>query len=280
MESGSGPVTLLFLPMTTNLSAPCEGCGARIEGGDQVGFQDAFLSHVRTEHPDWPYPDMAVRNYADATQRLAPVEPRREEIGTVEVHPVTADRLGDWLSFFDRDGFAGNPAWASCYCMEPHTLVRGTPPEDTDFEPWEEIRAKAIRLLSDGRCFGYLAYVDGRPAAWVNASRRSDYARYRLGADRPKVEPDGPPDDEVVGISCFLVAPPYRGHGLPEALLQRVLHDASGRGARWVEAYPPLQEGNEGPSAFLGRRALYEYHGFEPVRPEGSRQLVVRRPVA
>ena len=265
--------------MTTNLSARCEGCAARIEGGDRVGFQDAFLRHVRGDHPDWPYPDMAIRNYADATQRLAPVAPRLEKIGSVEVHPVTADRLDDWLSFFDREGFAGNPAWASCYCTEPHTLVRGTPPEEAEFEPWEEKRAKAVRLLADGRCFGYLAYVDGQPAAWVNASRRSEYARYRLGADQADVEPDGPLDDSVIGVSCFLVAPPYRGHGLPEALLERVMADAPGRGADWVEAYPPSDEQDEGPSGFLGRRALYEGHGFTPVRPEGGRQTVLRRRV-
>jgi GNAT superfamily N-acetyltransferase len=265
--------------MTENLHATCEGCSARIEGCDRVGFQDAFLRHVRGEHPDWPYPDVAIRNYADATQRLAPVEPRRETIGGVAVHPVTADRIDDWLSFFDREGFAGNPAWAACYCTEPHTLVRGTPPEQAEFSSWEENRAKALRLLADGRCFGYLAYVDGRPAAWVNASRRTDYARYRLGADRAEVEPDGPADDEVIGVSCFLVAPPYRGHGLHETLLERVLADAAGRGADWVEAYPPSDKGGDGPSGFLGRQALYERHGFTAVRPEGGRQTVVRRPV-
>lgn len=265
--------------MSANLSASCEGCTARIEGCDRIDFQDAFLRHVRGEHPEWPYPDMAIRNYADATQRLAPVAPRLEKIGAVEVHPVTADRIDDWLSFFDRDGFAGNPAWASCYCTEPHTLVRGTAPEEADFEPWEENRAKAIRLLADGHCFGYLAYVDGRPAAWVNASRRSDYARYRLGVDQAEVDPGGPSDDAVIGVSCFLVAPPYRAHGLPEALLDRVLADAADRGATWVEAYPPAADVDEGPSGFLGRRALYERHGFAPVRPEGARQLVVRRPV-
>ncbi|MEW6472222.1 MAG: GNAT family N-acetyltransferase [Actinomycetota bacterium] len=265
--------------MTESLNAVCEGCAARIEGRDRVDFQNAFLRHVRGEHPDWPFPDIAIRNYADATQRLAPVEPRREELGAVEVHPVTADRIDDWLAFFDRDGFAGNPAWASCYCMEPHMLVRGTLPEQAEFEPWEENRARAVRMLADGHCFGYLAYVDGRPAAWVNASRRCDYARYRLGADRAEVEPGGPPDEAVIGVSCFLVAPPYRRHGLPEKLLERVLADAPGRGADWVEAYPPAQGGDEGPSGFLGRRALYERHGFAPVRSEGPRQIVVRRAV-
>ena len=265
--------------MTTNLRAACEGCAARIEGRDRVDFQDAFVRHVRGEHPDWPYPEMAIRNYADATQRLAPVAPRLERIGSVEVHPVTADRIDDWLSFFDRDAFAGNPAWASCYCTEPHTLVRGTPPEEAESEPWEENRATAVRLLTDGRCFGYLAYVDGRPAAWVNASRRSDYARYRLGADQAEVEPDGPSDDSVIGVSCFLIAPPYRGHGLPEVLLERVLADAADRGASWVEAYPPSAEDASASSGFLGRQARYERHGFTPVRPEGARQTVVRRPV-
>jgi hypothetical protein len=56
------------------------------------------------------------------TQRLL-------EIGDITVHPVTKDRIDDWLRFFDHDGFAGNPDWASCYCLEPHVPATPEHPE-------------------------------------------------------------------------------------------------------------------------------------------------------
>ena len=79
--------------------------------------------------------------------------------------------------------------------------------------------------LRGGATFGYLAYVDGRPAGWVNASLRSDYGLYR------KVDPDGPEPTSVIGVSCFVIAPPFRRHGIASALLGRVIADAAARGA-------------------------------------------------
>ena len=51
------------------------------------------------------------------------------EIGDVTVQPVTEDRVRDWLRFFDHDAFAGNPDWASCYCLEPHVPATPENPE-------------------------------------------------------------------------------------------------------------------------------------------------------
>jgi len=38
---------------------------------------------------------------------------------------------------------------------------------------------------------------------------------------------------------CFVIAPPFRRHGVASALLDRVLADASNRGASWIEAATP-----------------------------------------
>jgi hypothetical protein len=65
-----------------------------------------------------------------------------------------------------------------------------------------------VEFLRSGRSFGYLAYVDGVPAGWANASTRNHYALYRLGAGAE------PADGDLEGVSCFVIAPPYRRHGL------------------------------------------------------------------
>jgi GNAT superfamily N-acetyltransferase len=250
----------------------CDECGADIEGDEVAAFGDAYIDHVRAVHPEWPYPDVAIRNYAEATQRLAPVRERLAGIGNVAIHPVTEDRIVDWLSFFDRDAFAGNPAWAGCYCAEPHEHPKGAPADAVAPAPWEEKREMMRGYLRSGKSFGYLAYVDGHPAGWVNASLRSNYALYREG--------DGadPADADVVGVSCFVIAPPYRRHGLAARLLDRVLEDAPGRDVAWVEAYPFSPARPDDAGNFRGPRSLYEERGFVEVE-QRARDVVMRRPV-
>ncbi|MEX1093070.1 MAG: hypothetical protein WEF28_07935, partial [Acidimicrobiia bacterium] len=109
--------------------------------------------------------------------------------------------MDDWLDFFDHHAFVGTPEWAACYCMEPHVRPPDDPLEGEDPD-WRANREAMVNRLREGETFGYLAYVDGQPAGWVNASSRDKYALFR------SVDPDGPEPEDVIGISCFIVAPP------------------------------------------------------------------------
>jgi GNAT superfamily N-acetyltransferase len=251
----------------------CFAEDARIEGDDADTIEERFLTHARESH-DWSYPEQALRNYArnfaEATERLTGSTERLPAIGEVTVHPVTEDRIDDWLGFFDHDAFAGNPSWASCYCLEPHAPATDDEPE----RPWRDIRATMVERLRTGTTFGYLAYVDGRPAGWVNASPRSEYGLYR------DVDPDGPDPASVVGLSCFLIAPPYRRHGIAAALLDRAIADAADRGADSIEGYPRnASEADDDAGHFRGPRSLYDARGFDPVEVR-QRDTVMRRAVS
>lgn len=240
----------------------------RFEGDDREPLVEKLLTHVRAAH-DVPYPDEELRlwaqNFADASVREdGPLE-RLPSIGSVEVHPVTEERIEDWLRFFDRDAFPDNPDWGSCYCLHPHT---GDAPE----RPWRDVRAEMVERLRAGATLGYLAYVDGRPAGWVNASLRSTYGKYS------DVDPDGPAPDTVVGVSCFIIAPPYRRHGVSSALLDRVVDDAAARGVQFVEGYPRREDSREDAPSFLGPRPMFDARGFTPAE-EHDRYTVVRRSV-
>lgn len=245
----------------------CFAGDARIEADDADTIAERFVQHASDQH-DWSYPVESLRNYArnyaEANERLTGSTERLAEISEVTVRQVTEDRIDDWLDFFDHDGFAGNPDWASCYCLEPHL-----PAADDVERPWRDTRATMIERLRNGRTFGYLAYVDGRPAGWVNASPRSDYELFRL------VDPEGPDPGSVVGISCFVVAPPYRRHGIASMLLERVIADATGRGAGWVEGYPRNAPEDGDPGHFRGPRRLYDDRGFEPAEVR-ERDTVMR----
>jgi GNAT superfamily N-acetyltransferase len=246
----------------------CFECKAEVSGADDAALAEAFVVHARAEH-EWPFPDQGIRNYAEATQRLAELGERLESIGTVEVHRVTEERLDDWATFFDRDAFAGKPEWAACYCLEPHVSVPGG--DYGDPPHWSANRAGMIERLRAGRSFGYLAYADGRVAGWTNASKRSDYTLYRLEG--------GPPADEVIGVSCFIIAPPFRRHGIAAALLDRVIADAAGRGAQWIEGYPFNNPEADDAGNFRGPRSMYEERGFEPVETR-ERDTIMRRPAS
>lgn len=251
----------------------CFECDQTVNASTMSELGDAFVAHARSRH-EWPYPDQAIRNYGEATQRLTGGSERLAVIADPLIRPVTPDRTEDWLDFFDHDAFAGNPAWADCYCLEPH--VRPTPEQEEESEPapWQETRAAMLNRLCVGGAFGYLAYVDDRPAAWVNASKRSDYsAYYRPADDRASV------DENVIGVSCFVIAPPYRRHGIADRLLDRVIHDAPERGVSWVEAYPYNDPEDSDAANYRGPRSMYEKRGFEPVEVR-DRDTIVRLRVA
>jgi hypothetical protein len=96
----------------------CFECSECLDAVDAAAAVRAFVAHAKQRH-SWSYPEEAVRNYArnyaEATERLSVDTQRLPEITEISVHAVTEDRIDDWLRFFDHDGFAGNPDWASCY---------------------------------------------------------------------------------------------------------------------------------------------------------------------
>jgi len=254
------------------VSMRCFECDAVIESDDSEHIADRFVAHAAQNH-EWSYPEEALRtharNYVEATGRLTGATERLVEIGEVVVHPVTEDRIDDWLDFFDHDGFADNPDWASCYCLEPHEPETPDAPE----RYWRDTRTAMVARLRTGGTFGYLAYVDGRPAGWVNASSRSDYGLYRL------VDPEGPDPSSVIGVSCFVIAPAFRRHGVAAALLDRVVADAPARGSSWVEGYPHNDPKDTDAKHFRGARSMYDARGFEPVEAR-ERDTVMRRAVS
>lgn len=253
------------------MKTKCFACPSFVDGADTDAVATAFVAHGRECH-GWSYPEQALRNYAvnyaEAVERLSDETERLAVIGEITVHPVAEDRIADWLGFFDHDGFAGNPDWAACYCLEPHVPATPELPE----RAWRDARAEVAARFRDGSTLGYLAYAGDRTVGWVNASLRSDYGLYRI------VDPGGPDARSVIGVSCFVIAPPFRRHGVASALLDRVIADAPARGATWIEGYPHNEPEGTDASYFRGLRSMYEVRGFAPVEVL-ERYTVMRRRV-
>ena len=92
-----------------------------------------------------------------------------------DIRPLTPQRLGDLLNFFEQRAFADHPKWASCYCHFPHA--------DHDNIVWsertgEQNRAATCQRVADGTMMGWLAYADAgdgkgsQAVGWCNAGPR------------------------------------------------------------------------------------------------------------
>lgn len=227
-------------------------CGEELEAPDFEGLVEAVVGHFDAAHPGLGLKALHVRDYLEAKERLSPDVGRLPRIGPVAISEVEAERVTDVLAFFDRDAFAGNPAWAACYCMFHHVGSDDLWSERSRATNREELRE---RLLS-GATTAVIATVEDKVIGWCNATGRAAFPKHAGGSE---------PADELVGsIVCFVVAPPYRGHGVARRLLDGACELLRRAGFAFVEAYPPA-DASTAESAYRGTTSLYGAAGFDDV---------------
>lgn len=212
-------------------------------------------------HPDLDLTDTQLSNFLERSEVVPPPGDRRETIGTVEVVDLDTDRLDDLLGFFDGPAFAGNPGWASCYCMAHH--IDEHTGDRWETRTWRDNRAALAYRVERGTTSGQLAYVDGELAGWCNASMLHAYPEYGRRAS----------DGTVGGIACFIVAPEFRGHGLAPRLLTAAVARFRRLGARAVDAFPN-PDPTSAAAAYKGTVAMFKAAGF--ARVEGKPPLRMR----
>jgi GNAT superfamily N-acetyltransferase len=182
----------------------------------------------------------------------------------VDVRPLTAARLADFLAFFDGDAFADNPKWASCYCQcfyEDHSTIHWNSRTAT------ENRAAACRRIGEGTMQGFLAYREGRVVGWCNAAPRP-----LLHALDSEPIPDGA---HAGTILCFLVAPSARGGGIATALLRGACDGLRALGLRYVDANPRPNATSMGENHY-GPLRMYLAAGFSVQRTDDDGSVWVR----
>lgn len=195
---------------------------------------------------------------------------RLAQIGPVEVRDVTPELVPAYLEFFDHHAFRDFPAWQSCYCMETHrTQGDDEWAERTAADNREDMSAS----LRGGHVTGLLAFAGGRPVGWCNYGETTRLSglmhRFGLAAG----------DHEGVGsVACFVIAAPYRGHGVASQLLESAVDRLRARGLRAVEAYPARTDDSPH-SNYRGPLAMFLRAGFEPYG-EIERHLIVRKRLA
>lgn len=193
---------------------------------------------------------------------------RLPEIGEVVVRDVTPDRVDDYLDFFDHRAFRDFPAWQSCYCMETH---RDHTDEEWSARTGADNRSDMQAMIGAGRVTALLAYAEGKPVGWCNYGETT-----RLSGVMMKLGLDAAEHEGVGSIACFVIAAPYRGHGVATRLLETAVGRLRARGLRAVEAYPRKQDEGSDQAHYRGSLRMYEKAGFEPYR-ETERYLVMRK---
>ena len=182
------------------------------------------------------------------------------------IHPLSADRLPEWLRFFDHDAFADNPRWQSCYCHFLHA--------DPAEKPWEqrtgeENRRAVIPLIERRELHGFLAYAGDKVIGWCHAAPSAHIPALH---DEP-----GAMDGDVGSVVCFVVAKPWRRRGVAHALLDAACADLKAQGMGIVQAYPQREPKSEG-AMHMGPLQLYLDRGFQVWRDvPGDSSVTVRK---
>jgi GNAT superfamily N-acetyltransferase len=240
--------------MTWELTREGSGCRVRMswDANDRVahflGSEGHYLlQSLRLEHDPVAQAEIA----------------RLPTIGEVAIHDVTPDRLADYQTFFDHDAFRDFPSWQACYCMAPYQ-TGDEDPEPTAAENRREMSAKITRST----VVALLAYVDGKPVGWCNYGETTWFAGLKKRFELKPAEAEG-----VGSIACFVIAAPYRGHGVATRLLAAAMDRMRDRGVRVVEAYP-AKDIDSPQSSFRGPLSMYLKAGFQSYRETGPYQIV------
>lgn len=232
-------------------------CGAVLTGDDLDAVVEMGVGHFGEAHDQLGLNEIQIRNWVEVDQMIDGPKERLDEIGDIEIRLVSPETRDDILEFFDRRAFADNTGWGMCYCMYHH--VGGGPDGEWPRRTWQENRSDLATRIDAGSTKGVVAYVDDVLAGWCNASARDQYP-FR----------SEPPDDGIGYVACFVVAPPYRGHGVQRALLAGAVGMLADAGFETVEGRP-IREPKSAGSAFVGTLSLFESQGFEIVSDDPLR---------
>ena len=184
---------------------------------------------------------------------------------SLQMVPLTPERVEDFFEFFDHVAFSRHPEWGcGCYCCFFHATDQAAWSQRTP----EQNAAEARALILAGRMRGMLAYEGAKPVGWLHYDACANLPGTRLFYPELATEEPG-----SAALVCFTVAQGWRGQGVATQLLQAALEELKAGGFERVEAYPVLEDDSEEHN-YLGPLALYRKFGFTEVKQTETHILV------
>ncbi len=188
----------------------------------------------------------------------------------IEIKALTPELAPDYFDFFDNRAFHGHEEWSCCYCTWFHMdksyekQIGGQVKADGGSDALRRaLRGLAGEFLTDGTLHGYLAYDGGVAVGWCNANDKTAFRRFDFNAELSDFIRGGDSGNtKIKAITCFVIAPEYRGKGFATSLLKRVITDAHLDGYDAVEGYPRLKYNEHEPFGYNGPLRLYQKCGF------------------
>lgn len=181
---------------------------------------------------------------------------------SLEFHPLTSERWGDFEELFGARG-----AYGGCWCMWWRLTRR-------EFEEGQgDGNRKAMHsIVSGGEVPGILAYKGGKAVGWCSVAPRETYGSLNRSPVLKRID-----DKQVWSIVCFYVAKDHRRKGLVRKLMHAAIDYVRSQGGKVVEAYPTIPKGEKMPpvSSYMGFPSMYESVGFvECARPSESKVIM------
>ena len=172
----------------------------------------------------------------------------------LSIKKLTTEMYEEYLYYFDNTAFTDHEEWSACYCLESHLVKE----EEEKYEGKEARREKAKELIEHGILNGYLIYDEEKIIGWCNCDDKMNYCpivsndEFNTGINEM---------GKIKAVYCIDIAPDYRGKGIADFIIDKVLEDARKEGYSYVEAYPFSDKSFA--YQYHGPIRLYEKHGFE-----------------
>lgn len=179
----------------------------------------------------------------------------------IEIRKLSPELTDDFMSAFDNPAFFSNPDLSfGCYC----TWYYWTDEMENERNRGDDEARKcfkrnlAVKLISENKLTGFLAYANGLVVGWCNAGMKQNYNR--LCRETQWWMNTGN-NEKVLSVVCYVVHPDMQRKGIATALLKAVCDDAQRNGYEYVESYPGVND--DGSPNYKGNCSMYVKQGFE-----------------
>jgi len=185
------------------------------------------------------------------------------ELGELEFHPLTTERLPAFEALFGARGACGG-----CWCMYWRQTY-----SEFEREKGSGNRRSIKAIVESGEVPGILAYLRGEAIGWCAVAPRDSFPRLERSRVLKRID-----ESPVWSITCFFVDKSHRNRGLTVRLLGAATEYVRGQGGEILEGYPvePKKDRTPDPFAYTGLASAFRNAGFSECARRSETRPIMR----